>query len=246
MIKILKTIHRYSYYASVFFVFCFYYPLLWFYAKNPYKNYVKIGIIRRRICVIGSACAAVFFKVKYEEAIDWTKPFILCANHSSTLDISALAYISPTAMSFIGKAELLKNPVTRLFFKTIDIPVDRKSKISSFRSFQKANEMLKDGKSIAIFPEGKIDDSYPPTLHDFKSGAFRLAIDNNIPIIPVVIEDAWKLLWDDGVKLGSKPGVVHIQVLSPIATINFSENNAEELEQLVYNKMLAHWNLKNK
>ncbi|KKX52273.1 lysophospholipid acyltransferase family protein [Sphingobacterium sp. IITKGP-BTPF85] len=91
-----------------------------------------------------------FYRVKFEEKIDWSKPYILCANHTSVLDITAMTFISQKAISFIGKAELLKNPVTRIFFKTIDIPVDRKSRMASFRSFKKANEMLKEGKSLAI------------------------------------------------------------------------------------------------
>ncbi|UIR55171.1 1-acyl-sn-glycerol-3-phosphate acyltransferase [Sphingobacterium sp. SRCM116780] len=246
MIRLLKKLHRHFYFASVFLVFCLFFPLLWFYAKNPEKNYNKIGILRKWMSLLGSYFVGIFYSVKLEEEIDWTKPFILCANHTSILDITALTYISPVPFSFIGKAELLKNPVTRIFFKTIDIPVDRKSRMSSFRSFKKANDRLQEGKSLAIFPEGKIDDVYPPTLHEFKSGAFRMAIDNNIPIIPIVIENAWKILWDDGRRLGSHPGIVHIQVLAPINTEQYSEQNAEKLEDYVYNKMLSHWILQNK
>ncbi|MEN5235251.1 lysophospholipid acyltransferase family protein [Sphingobacterium faecium] len=196
--------------------------------------------------LLGSYFTGIFYRVKFEEKIDWSKPYILCANHTSVLDITAMTYISPRAITFIGKAELLKNPVTRIFFKTIDIPVDRKSKMSSFRSFKKANEMLKEGKTLAIFPEGKIDEQYPPTIHPFKSGAFRMAIENNIPIIPIVIENAWEILWDDGHQLGSHPGIVNIQVFAPINTLEYNDKNASDLEDYVYNKMLLHWKLQNK
>lgn len=196
--------------------------------------------------LLGSYCAGIFYRVKFEEKIDWSKPYILCANHTSVLDITAMTYISPRAITFLGKAELLKNPVTRIFFKTIDIPVDRESKMSSFRSFKKANDMLKEGKTLVIFPEGKIDKQYPPTIHPFKSGAFRMAIENNIPIIPIVIENAWEILWDDGHKLGSHPGTVNIQVFAPINTREYTEKNASDLEDHVYNKMLLHWKLQNK
>lgn len=196
--------------------------------------------------LLGSYFTGIFYRVKFEEKIDWSKPYILCANHTSVLDITAMTYISPRAITFIGKAELLKNPVTRIFFKTIDIPVDRKSKMSSFRSFKKANEMLKEEKTLAIFPEGKIDEQYPPTIHPFKSGAFRMAIENNIPIIPIVIENAWEILWDDGHQLGSHPGIVNIQVFAPINTLEYNDKNASDLEDYVYNKMLLHWKLQNK
>lgn len=246
MIKILKKLHRYFYFTSIFIVFCFLFPIIWLYAKNASKNYGQIAFLRRWMSLIGSYFAGIFYRVKFEKEIDWSKPYILCANHASVLDITAMTFISPKAISFIGKAELLKNPVTRIFFKTIDIPVDRKSRMSSFRSFKKANDMLKEGKSLAIFPEGKIDEQYPPTIHPFKSGAFRLAIENNVPIIPIVIENAWKILWDDGHKLGSNPGIVQIHVFAPINTDLYDEKNATSLEDYVYNKMLSHWKVQNK
>lgn len=246
MIIFLKKLHSYFYFASVFIIFCFLFPAIWLYARNPIKNYTKIAFLRRWMSLLGSYCAGIFYRVKFEEKIDWSKPYILCANHTSVLDITAMTYISPRAITFLGKAELLKNPVTRIFFKTIDIPVDRKSKMSSFRSFKKANDMLKEGKTLVIFPEGKIDKQYPPTIHPFKSGAFRMAIENNIPIIPIVIENAWEILWDDGHKLGSHPGTVNIQVFAPINTREYTEKNASDLEDHVYNKMLLHWKLQNK
>jgi 1-acyl-sn-glycerol-3-phosphate acyltransferase len=73
-----------------------------------------------------------------------------------------------------------------------------------------------------------------------------MAIENNIQIIPIVIENAWEILWDDGQKLGSHPGVVHVQVFAPINTESYDEKNASELENYVYNKMSSHWKLKNK
>src|SRR5690606_16060875 len=120
------------------------------------------------------------------------RTYVLCPNHTSILDITILTYLCDTPISFIGKDELLKNPVTRIFFKSIDIPVNRDSKISSFKAYKRASLYLQEGKSVVVFPEGKIDDGFPPTLHPFKSGAFKMATENNIPILPIVIQDAWK------------------------------------------------------
>lgn len=142
----------------------------------------------------------------------------------------------------MGKAELLNNPLTRIFFKTIDIPVDRNSKTSSFLAFKKASALLKDEKSMVIFPEGKIDDIYPPELHPFKKGAFKLAEINHVKILPIVIENAWRIMWDDGRKYGSKPGIINIDVLSPIKT----SSTDSELETKVYNIMKESWILYNK
>lgn len=145
----------------------------------------------------------------------------------------------------MGKEELLQNPVTRVFFKTIDIPVKRGSKMSSFRAYKKASEHLQDNKSVVIFPEGKIDDGFPPNLHPFKSGAFRLATENKIPILPIVIQDAWKILWDDGKKHGSKPGTIHVKVLSPLEVKEYDKQSNTALERSVFLRMKEVWDKNN-
>jgi 1-acyl-sn-glycerol-3-phosphate acyltransferase len=137
----------------------------------------------------------------------------------------------------MGKEELMKNPLLGIFFKTIDIAVSRESKISSFRAFKKAADNLESGMSLIIFPEGKIDDAYPPVLQDFKSGPFRLAIEKNIPIVPVSITNAWKIMWDDGIKYGTRPGIVHVQVHQPILTSILAPENDEVLKREVFNSI---------
>ncbi len=135
----------------------------------------------------------------------------------------------------MGKEELMKNPLLGIFFKTIDIAVSRESKISSFRAFKKAADNLESGMSLIIFPEGKIDDAYPPILHDFKSGPFRLAIEKNIPIVPVSVTNAWKVMWDDGMKYGTRPGIINVKVHQPILTSILAPENDEVLRNEVFN-----------
>lgn len=135
---------------------------------------------------------------------------------------------------FFGKAELLDNIVTRLYFKTIDIPVKRESKISAFRAFKRAGEYLQQGISVVIFPEGLIANEYPPVLQPFKNGPFRMAIEQNIDIIPVTIRNGWKIMWDDGSKYGTQPGVCDIRVHRPIDTSNLSLDDADRLRDQVY------------
>lgn len=134
----------------------------------------------------------------------------------------------------MGKDELLNNPVLGIFFKTIDISVNRDSKISAFRAFKKAGENLEKGMSLVIFPEGKIDDHYPPKLGEFKNGPFRLAIDKNIPLVPVSITNVWKINWDDGAKYGSKPGICDIYVHKPINTSELADVDSDILKEKVF------------
>jgi len=215
--------------------------MLYVLAKNPVNNYRRIVRIRKWISVGSAYAVGIRFHITYEAPIDWSKRYIICPNHTSILDITVLTFLCPQEFSFIGKAELLKNPITRLFFQSIDIPVNRDSKISAFKAYKQAEELVKKGKSIVIFPEGKIDDEYPPMLHPFKPGAFRMAEEQQVDILPVVIHNAWKLAWDDGVKLGSKPGVIQVTVLTPISPDHKLEAQFTTIESQVYSKMNKIW-----
>ncbi len=135
---------------------------------------------------------------------------------------------------FFGKAELLDNIITRLYFKTIDIPVKRESKISAFRAFKRTEEYLKSGISVVIFPEGLIADEYPPVLQPFKNGPFRMAIEQKIGIIPVSIKNNWEIMWDDGSKYGTRPGISDVRVHKPIETSHLSLDDADHLRDQVY------------
>jgi 1-acyl-sn-glycerol-3-phosphate acyltransferase len=183
-----------------------------------------------------TALAGIYFSFRHEAKFDGSKTYIYCANHTSNLDIIILCMLAKGRYHFMGKEELLNNPVLGIFFRTIDIAVSRESKISAFRAFKKAGDNLEKGMSLIIFPEGKIDDAYPPILQDFKNGPFRLAIEKNIPIIPVSI-NVWKLMWDDGMKFGTRPGIGHIYVHSPILTESLIADGADVLKEEIFRKI---------
>ena len=246
MTRLLRKIHLYIYFTAVLFFFFLGYPWLRYYAKDPTKHYNKLVAFRKWISLASLYVVGIRIQVNYETPIDWSKNYVLCANHTSFLDITVLNYLCKSPFSFLGKIELLQNPVTRLFFQTIDIPIKRESKISAFKAYQRSCELLKDGKSLAVFPEGKIDDNYPPVLHPFKSGAFRMAYENNTAILPVVIQNAWQLLWDDGKTFGSRPGVIQVKILAPIFPITNKPDASLSLETEVYHKMKEAWTICNK
>lgn len=230
----LTKLHLFVYSGFVVFFFMLRYPVLWFYCRNPDRYYSKLVKERKWIASCSAFCAGFSFKIDEESPTDWSRKYVICANHTSNLDITALMLACKTDFSFIGKSELIHKPVTGLFFKSIDIPVNRASKISSFKAFKRAQDLLKGQKSVAIFPEGGIDDHFPPQLGDFKSGSFRLALDASVPILPIVIHNAWKLCWDDGAVFGTRPGVCHISILAAIETTHFSD--AESLSMEVFNR----------
>jgi 1-acyl-sn-glycerol-3-phosphate acyltransferase len=230
---ILKKAHVHCYRLGIALFYMVCYPYLYYLARNP-KRYPKIVKMRRLIAKVSSGIAGIFYRVKYEEPIDWSKTYVVCPNHTSNIDISAMCAMITGNCSFLGKEELTEGAVTSFFFRTIDVPVNRDSKMSSYRAFKKAAEKLENGISMIVFPEGGITDDYPPQLQLFKNGPFRLAIESGVPIVPVTIIDAWQILWDTGLKYGSKPGNCHIFVHKPIETRGMKPDDADALRNKVY------------
>jgi len=223
----------------VVFFFILFYPILYVLSRRPQRYFSQIVNIRRIIALFSTLMSGFMFRFHYKEKVDWTRTYVICANHTSLLDISIMAILCRQNFCFIGKESLLKNPVTRIFFRTIDIPINRESKLSSYRAFKTANERLKEGKSIAIFPEGKIEEVYPPRLQDFKNGPFRLAIENKLPILPLVMHDIWKLLWDEG-NTGSRPGLGRVSILPVVETENLTINDIDTLKDQIFSLFSNH------
>lgn len=234
--RIREKLHRFHYFGVVFLCFLPFWPLLLLWSKNPDRHFSRFVKIRRWIAKGSSALAGFRFHIRYEVPIDWSKAHILCPNHTSNLDIAALIKVCPADFTFMGKKELLRNPVTGIYFRTIDIPVDRKSKISGFRAIKRAAASLDKGRSVVIFPEGGINDHYPPHIGPFKPGPFRLAAEKNACIIPVIIHNAWELHWNDGSPYGSRPGTIYIDVLAPI------DPKTQQLQEKTRQKILYTWN----
>lgn len=242
MKQILKKCHRFLYLALVIVLFFLLYPLLYYFSRKP-SRYRNLNHIRRFYSEMSSLLAGFRFKYYLETPIDWTRTYIICANHTSNLDIPATTIAVKSNFAFMGKDELLDNYVLKLFFKTIDISLNRESKISAFRAFKKGEDYLKKGMSLVIFPEGKIGDEYPPVLHEFKNGPFRLAIEQKIPIIPITMVNNWKKMWDDGSKYGTSPGICDICIHHPIETEELTLADVEILKNRVFK--LIHSKLNN-
>lgn len=231
---ILKKVHVHFYRYSVAFFFYLFWPFIYFNSRKP-QRYRTLNFFRRVVAFYSSSVAGIFYKIEQEQPIDWSRIYVICPNHTSNLDIMSISLAVKNNFCFMGKDELLENPVTGIFFRTIDIPVNRESKMSSFRAFKKAAERLQSGISMVIFPEGTIPDDYPPTLYPFKNGPFRLAIELKLPVIPVTSANTWQKLWDTGLKYGSRPGICDIFVHKPIETADMSIDDADKLRDTVYN-----------
>lgn len=242
MILLLKRSHAILYKFWVAFFFFLFYPLFYLFSRRE-RDFVLLNLLRRIWGSFSFYFSGIFFVVKYEEKFDSKQTYIFTPNHASHLDIPLMCILANKKYHFMGKAELLKHPVMGIFFRTIDIPVNRASKIASFRAFKKASENLKKGHPLILFPEGKIADN-APVLGSFKDGAFRLAIENKIPIVPVTFLNNFEIMLDDGREFGSRPGICEVYFHRPILTENLKPEDADVLRDKVYtiikNKFLEH------
>ena len=230
---LLKKVHVYLYVVSVALTYFLMWPAFYYLSRKT-SRYHAITKLRRVWGFISSSLVGFFFRYEYEQPIDWSKTYIVCPNHTSNLDIAAMCVLVKGNCSFIGKEELKDGLVTGLFFRSVDVPVNRDSKMSSYRAFKMAAERLQSGFTMIIFPEGLISDDYPPTLQEFKNGPFKLAIDLKVPIIPVSSSNTWEMLWDDGTKYGTRPGVCNFYVHKPIETAHLLPTDADSLRDEVY------------
>ena len=183
------------------------YPLL-FSLKNKkraFKVFVFWSWSVRVLC---------FYHVKKVKKSELPKgPFIIAANHISYLDIFLLYSILPKdEFLFLGKGELLNYPIIRHYFKHLNIPVHRGSAIKSARSLVKAKQEVKNGWSLVIFPEGRIPDLNPKQI-GYKTGAFQLAKELHLPILPMTYTNNHLLFSDPSDILGrAHPGISRVYI----------------------------------
>lgn len=176
---------------------------------------------------------------------DRSQPYILCANHFSYLDIPALG-LFPYPFKFVGKSQLSSIPVFGFMYNRIHITVNRSSYRSRAHSLARAREELKNGFSIGFFPEGGIKLKEFPKMENFKDGAFRLAVENNTPIIPIIFPNNYKILADDDLMSMTRT-TCKIIYHQPVYPAGNSEQDIRELRQEVFrviqselDKQMAH------
>ncbi len=141
----------------------------------------------------------------------------------------------------MAKKELTKDPIFGPVFRLAGVAfVDRQGGGDPRQALAPAVAKLREGISVVIAPEGTR--SLTPTLGPFKNGAFHLAREAGVPIVPIVIRNAGELMWRDSLTV--KPGTVHVTVLPPIDVSAWPadqvRNKTREVQDL-FAETLAHW-----
>jgi len=169
-----------------------------------------------------------------DTVLDTRQAYVFCPNHTSFLDIVVSYLVIPNYFHYIGKAELLKVPFFNIFFRKMNIVVDRGSIMASHRAFQRSCEDIDKHISIAIFPEATIPVT-TPELGNFKNGPFKLAIEKQIPIVPITYLDNWRILPDGKKSLRrGGPGCSRVIIHEPIPTTGLGDDDMAALKKKVY------------
>jgi 1-acyl-sn-glycerol-3-phosphate acyltransferase len=183
-----------------------------------------------------------YYQVTREQKLDKQSSYMFVANHTSMTDIMLMLAITPKPFVFVGKKELAKIPLFGFFYKRTCILVDRGNAKSRQAVFDHAQKRINQGLSICIFPEGGVPYDESIVLDDFKDGAFRLAIEHNLPIVPLTFPDNKKRF--SYTFFSGSPGIMRAHVHKFVPTIGKSiENKAdikalkEEVRSIILNKL---------
>lgn len=179
----------------------------------------------------------VRLEVKGEENIDRNKSYIFVLNHGSAADI----IIAPAAMQNryrpLGKKELTQIPFMGYMFKKAVVLVDRSDPESRRESMDRMREIIRQNISIMIAPEGTRNRS-PLPLQPFRDGAFRLAIEFHLPVVPMVLLNTRKLYPNSSLLMERCELKCHF--LKPVSTENLTEQDVDSLKDKVFKLIEDH------
>jgi 1-acyl-sn-glycerol-3-phosphate acyltransferase len=165
-----------------------------------------------------------------------TGPYVVISSHTSHLDGPAIAQVLPHPVYFVIKKELARIPLWgHAALKIGFIAVDRSDSERAHRELARAVDTIHSGRRVLVFAEGtRSPDGH---LQAFKKGGFHLAIDAQVPILPVAVNGSHRLL-PKGAPV-ARPGRLEVAVGPPIATAGLTKDNVEALLETTREAILA-------
>jgi 1-acyl-sn-glycerol-3-phosphate acyltransferase len=189
-----------------------------------------VGYFFRQIPVVMAALNPLWrFRVAGTIPADPRRPYVVVSNHESFVDILLISHL-PWEMKWLAKAEMFRIPILGWLLRLAgDVPIQRGFGPSAVEAIARCREVLADRVSVMIFPEGTR--STTADLLPFKDGAFRLAIDAGVPILPLVVHGTSTALPKHDWRFGRSTAVV--QVLDPVETTGLTPADVPALKDRV-------------
>ena len=194
-----------------------------------------------RICMLwGDAWFFLMFiyhRNSYEQRMDTARQYIFVANHISYLDAPIIVKTIRRPIRALGKAEMGKVPIFGFIYKYAVVRVDRSSAENRAKSVRNMKSVIRKGISIFVFPEGTFNMT-PGPLKEFYDGAFRVAIETQTPVKPILFLDAYDRMNYKSI-FSITPGKCRAIFLDEIPVEGLTHQDVATLKQKVYTLMDA-------
>jgi 1-acyl-sn-glycerol-3-phosphate acyltransferase len=189
----------------------------------------KITVVHQRLTPLWS------FRTSGTLPANMRNPYVVVSNHESFVDILLISHL-PTEMKWISKIEIMKIPLVGWMMRLArDIPLTRGDTDSGRQAIEDAHERLDRNVSVMIFPEGTR--SKTGELRKFRAGAFKLAVDAQVPILPLAVYGTRDALRKNDWRLGN--AVAEVRVLDPIPTEGLTTRDLPALRRQVRDVIIA-------
>ena len=160
------------------------------------------------------------------ENVNFSQPSIFVCNHQSFIDIAVMMTVASCDLYFVAKHELRKVPFLGWYMKAVGmIFVKRGSSSEAQKSLVKAGDLIRKGKCVILFPEGTR--SKDGKIGKFKKGAFHLALEAGVDIVPIAMQGGAQILPSNPLNMSS--GLINVRIGKPISLENYSKNNLNDL-----------------
>ncbi len=174
-------------------------------------------------------------KKMYEAPHDKKKSYIFLSNHISYLDAAIIVKAYRQPIRPLGKVEMSKVPVFGFIYRNAIVTVDRSSATNRANSVRVLKSLINKGVSVMVFPEGTFNMGTTP-LKEFYDGAFRVAIETQTPIKPVLFLDAYRRMPYESL-FHMTPGISRIVYLDEIPVTGYTLKEVGKLKDEVYTIM---------
>ena len=185
----------------------------------------------------------IYHRNYYEQALDKSKQYIFVGNHISYLDAPIIVKTVRQPVRALGKTEIGKVPVFGFIYKYAVVRVDRSNADNRAKSVRNMRSVLKKNISIIVFPEGTFNMTNEP-VKEFYDGAFRIAIETQTPIKPVLFLDSYTRLHYGNI-FSLTPGKSRAVYLEETTTTGYTFADVAYLKEKIYKQMedkLIHYN----
>lgn len=171
----------------------------------------------------------------YEAPHDTSKQYIFVGNHASYIDIPPIVLIAHQPIRVLGKYEMVKIPIFGWIYRAAVILVDRSNSETRSKSVRALKAAIKNNISIFIFPEGTFNELQSP-LKSFYDGAFRIAIETQTPIKPILLVDTLERLHFKSI-FSLTPGKNRVVFLKEVSVVGLEMTDIPALRDQVYRLM---------